>query len=231
MPTKLMKLSRFIFIILLLLCFFECKKKVVDKLQFEKDVINNVFVEIVDSIYMDRRTILPPPMPGIDFNKNKKDTIGYNDELKKYNREQDSIKKDKTKILIGVDDLVEKIGGFDKEQFIENCQKFECIYDKSKEVENFKLDLAFLKKNKKFNFQYLSKFPAVNLWDLDDKKSSMPVGAIWISRIQFNKTKIRGLLSATAACGGGKCGRGFLIVIENKSGKWKIKKIIHTWVS
>jgi len=229
-----MKLSKFIFVILLLLSFFGCKKKEiekVDKYQFEKNVINNVFLEIVDSIYMDRRTILGPPMPRIDFKTNKEDTIGYHAELKKYNLEQDSIKNGKAKILIGVDDLVNKISGFDKEQFIKGCQKIECVYDKSKEAKSFKFDITPFKNNKKFNFQYLSKFPPVNLWDLNDKKSFIPVGAITISRIQFNNKKTRGVLSASASCGGGKCGRGFIIIIENKSGKWKVEKVIHTWVS
>ncbi|KAF2336399.1 hypothetical protein [Flavobacterium daemonense] len=229
-----MKISKFIFITLILLSFFGCKKKEVEKvdeLRFEKNVVNNVFLEIVDSIYMDRRTVIPPPPPKFDFKTNKEDTIGYHAQLKKYWREQDSIKKDTTKILLGVTDLVEKIGGFDKEQLIKECQKKGCIYDKRKEVENFKFDLNPFKNNKKFNFQYLSKFPDSNLWDLNDEKSSMPVGAVWFSRILFNKTKTRGVLSAEASCGGGKCGRGFTITIENKSGKWHIKKIVQTWVS
>lgn len=229
-----MKLSTFIFISVFLLSFCGCKKKEVekvDKLQFERNVINNIFLEIVDSIYMDRRTILGPPPPRLDFKINKEDRIGHHAELKKYWREQDSIKKDTTKILLGVIDLVEKIGELDKERIIENCQKIECVYDKSKEVESFKFDLSAFKNNKKFNFKYLSKFPPVNLWNLNDKKSSLPVGAVGISRIQFNKNKTLGILSASASCGGGKCGRGFLIIIENKSGKWKIEKVIHTWVS
>jgi len=48
---------------------------------------------------------------------------------------------------------------------------------------------------------------------------------------QFNKTKTSGILAVGASCGGGRCGRGFIIIVENKSGKWKIEKIIHTWVS
>ncbi|WP_241676502.1 hypothetical protein [Flavobacterium pectinovorum] len=228
------KLSKFIFITIIFLSLFGCKQKETEKadeLRFEKNVLNNVFVEIVDSIYMDRRIILGPPPPRLDFKTNKEDTIGHHAELKKYWREQDSIKKDTAKILLGVDNLVEKISGFDKEQFIEDCKKLKCVYDKSKEVEGFKFDLIPFKNNKKFNFQYLSKFPPVDLWDLNDTKSSMPVGSIGVSRIQFNKTKTLGVLSADASCGGGKCGRGFLIIIENRSGKWHIIKIENTWVS
>ncbi|KUJ62607.1 hypothetical protein AR687_07165 [Flavobacteriaceae bacterium CRH] len=203
-----MKLSKFLFIILILLSSFGCKKKDVSESDFEKDVLNSVFLEIVDSIYMDRRVILPPPMPRIDFKTNKEDTIGYHDKLKRYQIEQDSIKHDKNRILIGVHDFV-----------VNN------------RINDDKFDLAPFKNNKKFNFQYTSKFPKERFWDIDDKKSKMPVGTITIHKIHFNKTKTSGTLDASASCGGGRCGRGFTIKIENKSGEWRITKIIQTWVS
>ncbi|KIA98078.1 hypothetical protein OA93_11545 [Flavobacterium sp. KMS] len=229
-----MKSSTGIFIFIILLSFFGCKKKEiekVDELQFEKNVINNVFLEIVDSIYMDRRTILPPPMPRIDFKTNKEDTIGYHAELKKYNLEQDSIKNDKTRILIGVYDDVKKISPQETEMIIKEINLSKYSYDISKETDEYKFDLKTFENNKKFNFQRTSKYPHEKNWNLDDKSNLLPVGTISVSRIQFNKTKTSGILSAGASCGGGRCGRGFLIIIENKSGKWKIDKIIHTWVS
>ncbi|MNW16058.1 hypothetical protein D3C71_2147800 [compost metagenome] len=59
----------------------------------------------------------------------------------------------------------------------------------------------------------------------------MPVGTITVHKIHFNKSKTLGTLDASASCGGGKCGQGFQITIENKSGKWHITKIFDTWVS
>ena len=203
-----MKLSKSIFIILILLSFFGCKKKEISESDFEKDVLNNVFLEIVDSIYMDRRTILPPPPPKFNFKTNKADTIGHSAEVKKYWREQDSIKNDKNRILIGVYDFVVSNG-----------------------INDSRFDLTPFKNNKKFDFQYTSKFPEERLWDINDKKSKMPVGTIAVHKIHFNKTKTSGTLDASASCGGGKCGRGFTITIENKSGKWHILKIVQTWVS
>ena len=203
-----MKVSKFIFIILILLSSFGCKKKEVYESDFEKEVMNSVFLEIVDSIYMDRRTLEPPPMPRIDFKTNKKDTIGYHDQLKRYQIEQDSIKKDKNRILIGVHDYIVSNG-----------------------INDEKFDLTPFKNNKKFDFQYTSKFPEVIYWDLNDKKSKMPVGIITVHKIHFNKTRTSGTLSANASCGGGKCGDGFKITIENKSGKWHITKIENTSIS
>ncbi len=229
-----MKTLKFIFISLILLSFFGCKKKEVekvDKFQFEKNVINSVFLEIVDSIYMDKRIIFPPPPPRFNEKTNKIDTIGYHAELKQYWRHRDSIKKDTAKILLGVIDFVENIGELDKQQIKEYCKKLGLNYDKTKEIQEFKLELLPFKNNKKFNFQYLSKFPSVNTWHSNGKDNSLPVGAVGISRIQFNTLKNLGILCASASCGGGKCGRGFLIIIENKSGKWKIAEVIHTWVS
>ncbi|TDX13563.1 hypothetical protein [Flavobacterium sp. S87F.05.LMB.W.Kidney.N] len=203
-----MKLSKFIFITLVLLSSFGCKKKEGTKSEFEKEVLNSIFIEIVDSIYMDRRTMSPPPMPKIDFKTNKEDTIGYHGKLKRYQIEQDSIKKDKNRILIGVHDFIVNNG-----------------------INDEKFDLAPFKKNKKFDFQYTSKFPEEIYWDINDKKSKMPVGTITIHKIHFNKNKTSGILEAGASCGGGKCGQGFQITIENKSGKWHITKIVDTWVS
>lgn len=226
-----MKLSRFIFIVLVLLSFFGCKKKKVDELQFEKDVLNKVFIEIVDSIYMDRRVILPPPTPRFNEKINKKDTIGFHKELKEYWRNRDSIKNDKTRILIGVYNPVEKISPQETEMILKEINISGYKYDISTEAQEFKFDLKPFANNKKYKFEYTSKFPHERFWDIEDKNSGMPVGTISVSRIQFNKSKTSGVLSASASCGRGKCGRGFTIKIENKSGKWRIAKIIQTWVS
>ncbi|RZJ54870.1 MAG: hypothetical protein EOO44_03415 [Flavobacterium sp.] len=204
-----MKLSKFIFIALILLSSFGCKKKEVSESEFEKQVLNSVFVEIVDSIYMDRRVILPPPPPPrLDPKTNKRDTVAHKEILKKYYHRQDSIKKDKARILIGVHDFIVSNG-----------------------VNDEKFDLTPFQNNKRFNFQYSSKFPEERFWDLNDEESKMPVGTILIHKIHFNKKKTSGTLEARASCGGGKCGQGFEITIENKSGEWHISEIVRTWVS
>jgi len=230
-----MKLSKFIFITLILLSFLGCKKeeiKKVDELQFEKDAMKSVFVEIVDSIYMDRRIITPPPPPRFNSETNKVDTTGHHKELKEYWRNRDSIKNDKTRILLGVYTDLEKISSFETEMIVEQINISAYTYDVSKETDKYKFDLKPFENNKKFNFQNASKYPHEKNWNLNDNSNVLfPVGTISVSRIQFNKTKTRGILSAGASCGGGKCGRGFLIIIENKSGKWKIAEVIHTWVS
>src|SRR3954471_5546413 len=123
-----MKLSKFIFITIILLSSFGCKKKELSQSDFEKEVVNSVFLEIVDSIYMDRRTMEPPPMPRLDFKTNKEDTIGHHEKLKRYKIEQDSIKKDKNRILIGVHDFVVS-NGINDEKFdltpFKNNKKFD----------------------------------------------------------------------------------------------------------
>jgi len=230
-----MKLSKFIFITLILLSSVECKKKEVEKvdeLRFEKDVLKNVFVEIVDSIYMDRRIIFPPPSPRFNEKTNKEDTTGFHKELKEYWRNRDSIKNDRTRILLGVYNNVEKISSFETEIIANQINISAYTYDISKEKDKYKFDLKPFENNKKFNFQNASKYPHEKDWNLNDISNvRYPVGTISVSRIQFNKPKTRGILSADASCGGGRCGRGFIIIIENKSGNWKIDKVIHTWES
>lgn len=227
-----MKLSKFIFITLILLSSFGCKKKEVSRHEFEKEVLNRVFVEIVDSIYMDRRLMLGPPPPMFNSKTNKVDTTGHSAELKEYLRYKDSIKNDKKRILLGVYEHVGKISSMETETISKEIDLSNFAYDTLKEGEEFKFDLKPFENNKKFHFEKTSKYLHEKEWNLNDKSNSLiPVGTIFISRIQFNKTKTKGVLAAGASCGGGKCGRGFVVIIENKNGKWKVNKVIHTWDS
>ncbi|GAA6764097.1 hypothetical protein AAFH68_00250 [Flavobacterium sp. CGRL1] len=227
-----MKLSKFIFITLVLLSSFGCEKKEVSEFNFEKDVLNSVFVEIVDSIYMDRRIISPPPPPRFNEKTNKVDTTGHHKELKEYWHYQDSIKNDRTRILLGVYDKITKISSLETEMIQKEIDLSGYKYDTIKEAEEYTFDLTPFKNNKKFHFEKASKYLHEKDWDLNDVSNSfIPVGTIFISRIQFDKTKKTGILSAGASCGGGTCGRGFLVIIENKAGKWKVNKIIHLWTS
>ncbi len=227
-----MKLSKFIFTTLVLLSSFGCKKKEVPESEFEKEVLNSVFVEIVDSIYMDRRLMLGPPPPRFNSKTNKVDTTGHASELKKYSRYTDSIKNLKKRILLGVYDQVGKIGSLETEMISKEVELSNFVYDTLKEGEEFKFDLKPFNNNKKFRFESTSKYLHEKEWDLNDNSnSSIPVGTIFVSRIQFDRTKKSGILSAGASCGGGTCGRGFLVIIENKDSKWKVNKIIHLWSS
>ena len=227
-----MKLSKFIFITLIILSSFGCKKKELPESEFEKEVLNSVFVEIVDSIYMDRRMMLGPPPPRFNSKINKVDTTGHTAELKEYLRYKDSIKNDKKRILLGVYDNVGKISSFETEMISKEIVLSNFAYDTLKEGKEFKFDLKPFKNNKKFRFESTSKYLHENEWNLNDNSNSLiPVGTVFISRIQFDKTKKTGILSAGASCGGGKCGRSFLVIIENKTGKWKVNKIIHLWDS
>lgn len=209
----------FLTIIILLIEFQFSFENKIDDLQFEKNVLNEVFEEIADSIYRDRRVMLPPPMPRIDFKTNKKDTIGFDNRLNEYYCFQDSIKKDTTRILLAVYDSV-------KTSKKNSFKKSETNY-----VNDYKLDLTLFKNNKKFNFKSSSLFPDQLVWDINDFKSSLPVGVIYLCRIQFNDQKDKGTLEAASTCGGGKCGQGYLITIENKSGHWKVSKVVETWIS
>jgi len=232
MSMRFIKLSKPIFIILVLLSSFGCKKKELPESEFEKEVLNNVFVEIVDSIYMDRRMMLGPPPPIFTSKINKVDTTGHATELRKYLHYKDSIKNIKERILLGVYEQVGKISSLETEIISKEVELSNFAYDTLKEGDEFKFDLKPFKNNRKFRFESTSKYLHEKNWNLNDKSNSLiPVGTVFISRIQFDKTKTKGVLTAGASCGGGKCGRGFLVIIENKTGKWKVNKIIHLWDS
>ena len=134
-----MKTVKITFLFSILFLSFSCKKEL-SNLQIERNTITEIFPEIVDSIYMDRRIILPPPPPKLDFKTNKEDTIGYHNQLKKYWQHYDSIKNDTAKIVIAVNDYVENIWEEDRKQIMEIYKDSEFTYDRSKDSKRFKLE-------------------------------------------------------------------------------------------
>ena len=212
-----MQKQHLILLIFLIILQFSCQKKI-DDLQFEKNVLNEVFSEIVDSIYRDRRIMLPAPSP-ISYKTNKEDSVDFHIRLKDYNRYQDSIKKDTARILIAVYDSVK------------TCRNGSLSKFETNKMNDYKLDLTYFKNDKKFNFKSSSSFPDELYWDINDLKSSLPVGVIYLCRIQFSDKKNKGTLEAASSCGGGKCGQGYLITIEKKAGHWKVVNVTETWMS
>jgi hypothetical protein len=224
-----MNLQKIILLSIVLIQLVGCRRSSND-VNFESDVIHDVFLEVVDSIYMDRRVMLPPKPPRYDNKTTAKDTIGYSKILAKYYSRQDSILNDKSKIKLVVDDYVEKITANDNIAITKLFNDLAIEFDNFQDSNHFRLDLSKYSRNKKFNFRYASEFPQESYWDISID-SDLPVGAISISRIQFNRDRTMGVFPASASCGGGKCGRGFLILIKKKNNNWRIAKIIDTWVS
>jgi hypothetical protein len=228
-----MRKLKIIFILIISFTIFNCEKKNYN-LEFEKEIINNLFVEMVDSIHKDPRIYLNfPPFPDIIYdqklNKIVVDSTEYKIEIVKYNHKEELIKKDTTKLVIGVSEKIYKPSEYEYESIQSYFKRLKLQIDTtSNSIEN-KIDLENFKNNNKFRFRYLSEFPeGANI--LNNDGTFKFSGGIAFSKIIFDKRKQLGILCGNYLCEP-RCGIGYLIIIEKVNNKWKIKKIELTWQS
>jgi hypothetical protein len=226
------KLSK-ILLLIISLALFSCKKKN-SNLEIEKEIINNLFVEIVDSIHEDPRIYLTfPPFPDIIYdqkgNKIGVDSTEYKIEIIKYNNLEELRKKDTTKLLIGVNEKIYKPSKYEFESIKSYFKRLKLQIDTTNNPIENKIDVDDFKNNNKFRFKYLSEFPeGSNI--LNDDGTFKFSGGISLSKIIFDTKKQIGILCGNYLCKP-KCGIGYLIIIEKINNKWKIKKVELTWQS
>lgn len=229
------KLLKTIFLLSFLILFTNCEKKI-DEVEFEKNVLTEVFPKIVDSICLDSRKMNPPPKFGIETWKKgniikvdttkatNKERIAYHN----WKKEQKRIDNDTSKIIIGFDQYLLNFG----ERRVNSESKL-----LNSNFSNFKFDCSKIKLNNKFKIKNITEFPKaeklllahkVLLYEL--KYNFVFSGFLEISRIKFDKNKKSGVLEGSFAyCG--KCGRGYRIYIKEINGKWIIEKMEDTWIS
>ena len=217
------------------------KEKVISETEFEQAVFYEIFPAILDSIYYDKRLYPPPPPPPDFFDKEEYksnldkaiqdywETDKFKNDLEKWKRRKDSLKRDNSSIFLVVSD---SISGFEEEDASELSDYFK-IQD-STHVNlgsNYKIDLTKLKSNnEKIKFKYRSEFPnGREFWRTE--YGYFIAGNIGFSRILFDNTKTYGLLNGGFSTGILN-GNGYRIFIKkNSNGKWTIDKIVETWIS
>lgn len=203
-------------LISILFClFFSCQKEVSD-LEFEQRVMYQVFSKVLDSVYRDRKLIIPPPP------KNFKEQLReYNDELAIY-------KKDTSKRVIIIDDNVR---GFYLDNKLKNPLKdFEMPTDTLSFSKSYKFDISRID-TKKHEFKYRSAFPENDYLIWEEKNYNYHLsGEISVSRIIFDKFKERGFFNCSYICGM-KAGMGYYVYIKKDKGNWVIDKIENIWIS
>lgn len=190
--------------LLVLILFTNCTKKQSD-LEFEQEVFYEVFPKILDSVYRDRNSHIPPP-------KDEEALKVYNKELAKYF-------EDKTKRVVSVDDEVKAL-------FINNLIKFDLknfnINDTLALKKSYNIDLNLLKKDK-YVFKYRSTFPeSYNMWENAEYDFYL-AGEISFTRFLFNNKKNTAYLMCKYSCGM-RASETYEIYIEKKGENWIIKE-------
>ena len=220
-------------LILLLIAFLGCNTKKYN-LQFERKVFNELFLELIDSAYVDLRLIpppSPPPPSGIILSeKQKKENLeNHKKFLAEFEKRKAEIEKDTSKIVLAI---VEKTFPLDSSRFKNlpgNYKKIELKSQYSDFKNENKIDLSIFGNQNKYRFKKYSEFPkGRKIW-----RTNYPfeLGAvISFSNIYFDENKEYGILE----CGvtrGKLNGNGLRFFIKKVSGKWKIEKIEGTWIS
>ena len=209
-------------------------------MEFEKNVLTEIFPHLVDSVCVDCRIIMnPPPMFGeYIFDKNGKyvrtDSLkATKDEKSKYEKWKklrNKIKKDTSKLIVAFAPELRKIRDNVKLDFEKHFPNVMLNKTKNGTKTIYDFDFSKIKLNNKFKLKNLNEFPKDRYVIWETKYDFIFSGILDFSRIQFDKTKQFGVLEAGFGCGG-KCGQGYRIYIKKKKNKWIIDKIEGTWVS
>ena len=237
--------------LLYIITFFlltNCYKKEKD-LDFEKSVMNEIFMDIVNDSGPEN---FPPPKPPPPNNipvvyytldsKIRRDSF-YNSstnetklEIKNYEIIKKKIKEDynkhklKNNILVAINDTIRMVN----HEVIKRASTLSkidfCDLSKSDSIE-YKIDLEQFNYSKKYNLKYRTEFPENNnIWKWNRENEKKLKGIISFSRIIFNKEKTYGFL--TSGISHGKLnGDGGIYIIKKVNGKWIILNYYGIWIS
>ncbi len=235
-----MKINNYQIIFIFLFFFTSSCKKPLTELAFEKNVMLEIFPELIDSTCYDLRIYRnPPPLFGKQiFTKSGQyigvdsSTISENEKaiLKKWEEGVEAIKKDTSSIFIAFDPVISNNTENVKDDFEKHFSTIKLDTNRSKNNVKLVLDIEKIRLNNKFKLKNSAGFSKGKASDWDIKYNFNFSGFIHFTRIQFDKNKSFGVLDAGYYCGG-LCGRGNRIFIVKKNGKWVIDKMMLTWIS
>jgi hypothetical protein len=234
-----MKIIGKIAIIIIILFSTSCKKEITD-LEFEKNVMTEIFPSLIDSTCIDIRlyTNFPPEYgepiydktghyKGVDSTKATKE---QKLELLEWKTNTAKIKNDTSKIIVAFDPVLKDNSQDLKEDFEKHFKNAKFFKSKDISETEYTFDFKNIKLKNKFALKNISEFPKERGKIWETKYDFIFSGAVFFSRIQFDTDKKFGILDGGFACGG-RCGQGRRIYIKKINGKWIIDKTERTWIS
>lgn len=219
------KLFKTAILLFLLTSIISCKNTEKD-LQFEKDVLYEVYPALIDSVWVNAvLTYVPPAPPGVDPSEYKLNR--RNESNKRFNKELAEFKQKKFPVdLVFFDEVVIR----DNSKELQKHFKDAIISkDNVTDTLEYKLDRKKLDTYTAFHLKYVSRIPRGNDRRFYNECCYSVRGIIILSRIQFDDEKKYGVLTAGIECGG-MCGYGYLIYIKKVKDKWVIDKIEDAWI-
>ncbi len=216
-----------------------CQKKISD-LEFEKNVMTEIFPNLIDSICIDSRTVLnPPPIYGALTYDEKGNRISVDSTISieeqkrrmaKWKHNQETIEKDTSKLIVAFNPKIERTSKDLKEYLGEYFKVTEVFYSKIEGDSTYIIDFKNIPLKGKFQIRDISEFPKDRHEFWRKKYDFVFAGAVYFTGIQFDKERKFGVLDGNFSCGR-HCGIGVRIYIKKVKDKWIIDKIDNTSVS
>ena len=230
------RIIKLIFILVVIL-FSSCEKKITD-LEFEENVMTEIFPSLIDSTCIDIRlyTNFPPEYGESIYDKtghyigvdSTKATKEQKQKLLEWKINTEKIKKDTSKIIVAFDPVI-KDSHEDLNKDFQKHFKTQIVKLKDKNSE-YLFEFENIKLHNKFALKNISQFPKERGAIWQTKYNFLFSGAVFFSRIQFDKDKKFGILDGGFACGM-LCGQGFRIYIKKINNKWIIDEVEGTWIA
>jgi hypothetical protein len=223
--TRLLKLIPLLFIFLSLGCE---KKKTA--LEFEKEVLTEIFPALIDSIWVSSQVTMTPP-PVIFNDKKEFVTYGQKDikQLKKdLNVDLESFKKNNLPLLATILDTIQKIDKRESNELHNHFKQAKIIKENLTDSLKYKIDTQRFNSNKHLKILYTSEIPR-DLENYEFNNRRKIYSAISMTRILFDESKIYGILSIGLYRYGNS--HGYRVFIKKVKNKWIIDKIEESWIS
>ncbi|WPO79374.1 hypothetical protein [Flavobacterium sp. KACC 22761] len=220
---------RKLYFALLLFCgiiLISCNNKKAD-LQFEKNVMYEVYPALIDSVWVNAvLTYVPPPPPGIDPSEYKLNR--RNESNKRFNKELAEFKKKKFPVdLVFLDKTVVRDNSKELQEHFKDAVLSE---NNILDTLDYKFDRKKLDSYQAFHLHYVPRIPRGNDRKFYNECCYSVRGVISLSRIQFDNEKKYGILTAGIECGD-MCSYGYRVYIKKVKNKWVIDKIEDAWIA
>lgn len=164
-------------------------------------VFNEIFIDTVDSTFIDKRIYLG---------------FGYSEQQK------DSIRKDSSGLVIAVNDQAMSILDSDLKEIPETYTISSDTVLWVRNPEKFN--------SEKYIFKKVSDIPDDPMHEKWSAQYPKFTGALTFSKIYFDPKAENGIMAVSYSCGSG-CGLGYLVYISKINDVWKIRKVKRTWIS
>lgn len=214
-----------IIFLLLIITFFSCVKKD-ESIEADKQVFNDIFPVIIDSICIDRRLMVPPPF--IISEENFSDAKDYTKNKIEYEKQLNRIKNDTANLIVAINDTIGQLDFMVISQIEKKFKNKRLVLD-TVELKPYKFDISSFQNKTKYKLKFASTFPKRDSIWITKYKFNL-AGYLFFSRIKFDSKKQFGAITVGYMCGH-LCGSGFIIYIKKIKNRWVIDQIENTWIS